>query len=200
MHETPELSALIGSRICHDLISPLGAIGNGLELLRMGGGGSDGPEMALISESVANANARIRFFRLAYGATTPGQTVSPGEIRDILRDLWAGSRLDVVWLATRAGREEVKLSLLLLQCLEVAMPWGGRITVDDTADGGWRLVGEAMRLKLDPAPWQHLLRPTPDPEAIGAAQVQFLLAPPEAARQGRRLDLTIEEGRVTLRF
>jgi len=52
-----DLTALIGSRICHDLISPLGAIGNGVELLQLSGMG-DSPEMALISESVTNANLR----------------------------------------------------------------------------------------------------------------------------------------------
>ena len=61
-----ELNDLIGSRICHDLISPLGAIGNGVELLTMSGM-TEVPEMTLISESVENANARIRFFRIAFG-------------------------------------------------------------------------------------------------------------------------------------
>ena len=63
------IAALIGSRICHDLISPIGAINNGLELLEMTGT-SSGPEMELISESVGNASARIRFFRIAYGAAS----------------------------------------------------------------------------------------------------------------------------------
>jgi histidine phosphotransferase ChpT len=62
-----ELTSLIGSRICHDLISPLGAIGNGVELLAMSEV-AKGPEMSLIAESVENANARIRFFRVAFGA------------------------------------------------------------------------------------------------------------------------------------
>lgn len=56
------LAALIGSRICHDLISPIGAINNGLELLGMSDT-PEGPELELISESVGNASARIRFFR-----------------------------------------------------------------------------------------------------------------------------------------
>ena len=61
------LSALIGSRICHDLISPIGAINNGLELLGMSGN-TPGPEMELIHDSVGNASARIRYFRVAFGA------------------------------------------------------------------------------------------------------------------------------------
>ncbi|HMS96693.1 MAG TPA: histidine phosphotransferase, partial [Tabrizicola sp.] len=65
MTDQPDLAALIASRICHDLISPLGAIGNGVELLAME---RAGPELDLLSESVAHANARIRLFRISFGA------------------------------------------------------------------------------------------------------------------------------------
>lgn len=61
-----DLSALIGSRICHDLISPLGAIANGVELMVLTGA-EQTPKMLLFAESVEAANARIEFFRLAYG-------------------------------------------------------------------------------------------------------------------------------------
>ena len=70
-----DLNALLGSRICHDLISPLSAIGNGIELLTLSG--VDAPsEIALISESVDNANTRIRFFRVAFGAAREDQQIS----------------------------------------------------------------------------------------------------------------------------
>jgi histidine phosphotransferase ChpT len=63
-----EIAALIASRICHDLISPIGAIGNGMELMALSSGQEQSsPELDLISQSVENANARIRFFRIAYG-------------------------------------------------------------------------------------------------------------------------------------
>jgi len=61
------VASAIASRICHDLISPLGAIANGVELLALSGV-QPTPEMDLIAQSVESANARIRFFRLAYGA------------------------------------------------------------------------------------------------------------------------------------
>ena len=65
-HPEDDLVALVGSRLCHDLISPLGAIGNGVELLTMTAT-TLSPELQLITESVAAANARIKFFRLAFG-------------------------------------------------------------------------------------------------------------------------------------
>ncbi len=61
-HTHSNLATLIGSRICHDLISPIGAIHNGLELLELSGGMSQTPEMQLIVESCANARARVTFF------------------------------------------------------------------------------------------------------------------------------------------
>ena len=85
------LSALIGSRICHDLISPIGAINNGLELLGMTTRQA-GPEMALISESVENAAARIRYFRVAYGAAD-SQMMGRSEVTSILTDVAKGGRM-----------------------------------------------------------------------------------------------------------
>ncbi len=86
MQDKPDLAALIGSRICHDLISPIGAIGNGVELLMMDGAAKT-PELALIAESVANANARIRFFRVAFGAAGGDQRIAKGEVAGIIADM-----------------------------------------------------------------------------------------------------------------
>jgi len=91
---TSDLTSLIGSRICHDLISPLGAISNGVELLSMNGA-PIGPEMSLISESVENANARIRFFRIAFGSANETQDVGQKEIQSILHDMSRGGRLSI---------------------------------------------------------------------------------------------------------
>ncbi|MBL9060119.1 MAG: histidine phosphotransferase, partial [Mangrovicoccus sp.] len=116
-----DLVALIGSRICHDLISPIGAIGNGIELIGLTGSGA-GPEMALISESVTNAQARIRFYRLAFGAGKGGQNVTGAEAAEILRDVYGSSRLGVEWEPRgEILRPEAKLVFLLIQCLESAM-------------------------------------------------------------------------------
>jgi histidine phosphotransferase ChpT len=91
-----EFAALVGSSICHDLISPIGAINNGMELMSMSGMASS-PEMALISESVDAANARIRFFRIAYGAPSETQLLGRSEVSSILRDTSRGSRLSLNW-------------------------------------------------------------------------------------------------------
>lgn len=194
---TDDLTAALGSRICHDLISPLGAIGNGVELLMMSGEGH-GPEIALIEESVANANARIRFFRIAYGLAGPGQSVARGEIRSILDDLTRGGRFTVDWqVAGDAARTEVKLAFLALQCMETALPHGGRVSV--AADGAWRIEGRSERVKLDPALWGRLEGGAAAGD-IAAAHVQFALLPREAARLGRRLRVETGGDRVAISY
>ncbi|WP_290687901.1 MULTISPECIES: histidine phosphotransferase family protein [unclassified Haematobacter] len=194
-HDTPDIGALIGSRICHDLISPLGAIGNGLELLRMTGDPA-GEEMSLIGDSVAHANARIRFFRIAYGMAGAEQSVAPGELREIVEGLWGQGRIQVDWLAASTSRQEVKLALLLLQCLETALPRGGRIEVRQ--EGEWLLLAEGDRMRIEESHWACLQKPGQTAE-LGAAQVQFLLAPLEAARQQRRISVDIGD-RLEIRF
>jgi len=88
----PNLNALIGSLICHYLINPLGAIGNGIELLGLAGVAA-GPKKALVSESVENATAKIKFLRLAFGVATQDQTVSRDEILSTLEAMAHGGRL-----------------------------------------------------------------------------------------------------------
>ncbi|WP_108484098.1 histidine phosphotransferase family protein [Oceaniglobus ichthyenteri] len=192
-----DLNALLGSRICHDLISPLGAISNGLELLAMSGV-VDSPEMSLISESVENANARIRFFRVAFGAANPEQEIGRAEILSILGPLSAG-KLNIDWqLQNHPLRVETKLAFLLIQCLESAMPWGGTITVSQN-ETGWRIEGLAERLRPLPDLWSVATRHNP-PNGVGANHVQFPLADKAAADLGRRVIMEEDAGAITLSF
>ncbi len=198
MQEKPDLAALIGSRICHDLISPIGAIGNGVELMLMDNAGSS-PELALIAESVANANARIRFFRVAYGMASGDQRIAKTEVISILTDITRGTRLIYAWnTPADLSRREVRLAFLLLQCLETAMAYGGRVQVDRD-DAGWRIVAETPRLKLDASLWDALSQGT-SPEEIGAGQVHFALVTAELQRQGHTLGVDIREPAIKLSF
>lgn len=190
-------AAAVASRICHDLVSPLGAIANGLELLGLAGL-PEGPEMALISESVQNATARIRFFRLAYGLAGD-QPVSRGEVVATLGAVSRGGRVSYDWLA--AGdqpRAEVKAVFLLLQCLETAMPVGGHVRVAKE-DGAWEVEAEGRRLRVDEAQWTALQSPRARPPD-GAALVQFALLPLALAELGRALALKLGPERVAARF
>ncbi len=199
MTEKPDLAALMGSRICHDLISPIGAIGNGVELLLMDGAGRS-PELALISDSVAHANARIRFFRVAFGAVgAADQRMGRPEVTGILADLMRGGRMTMDWQTpVDLSRREVKLAFLIILCLESAMPQGGAITAE-RGEARWSLRGVAARLRVDPTLWEMLSNPAIHPE-IGPAQVHFALLRDELARQHRRLTVDIRDTDIRLSF
>ena len=192
-----DLAALIGSRICHDLISPIGAINNGLELLNMAGT-AEGPEMDLIGESVGNASARIRFFRISFGAAGD-QMVGQSEIQSILRDLYHSSRLEVVWHPTDPQpRCAVRLAFLALLCLETGMPYGGKIDVREKA-GKWCLHGEADKLNVNEELWAVLAQVCPN-QLLQPSQVQFALLPTVAADDGRKITSQASQTTVEISF
>jgi histidine phosphotransferase ChpT len=193
----PRLAALVASRICHDLVSPLGAIANGLELMALTGEAS--PESELIAESVASANARLRFFRVAYGISGPGQMTSRGEVASTLQAVSRGGRLSYEWEPTgEAPRDEVRPVFLLLQCLESAMPMGGRIRVARD-DATWAVSGEGPAMRVDEALWLGLQDPDgPAPEAPGL--VQFALLPGLIRDLGRSLEVTLAPQEIVARF
>ena len=198
MPDKPDLTALLGSRICHDLISPIGAISNGLELLIMDGS-QGGPEMVLISESVANANARIRFFRVAFGLAQTDQRIARSEVKSILSDVTRGGRLQIEWTSDAdLARAEVKLAFLLIQCLENAMAYGGRVVVTGI-DGRWQIVGQAEKLRIDTDLWEVLANPDANPP-ITPALVQFPLAAEELRTRGFRLKTTLNQRDIQLEF
>jgi len=192
-----DLAALIGSRICHDLISPIGAINNGLELLGMTGDVS-GPELELIADSVENAGARIRFFRIAYGASGD-QSLGQGEICALLRDMSQAGRVRYEWIPSGPQRRaDVRLAFLALQCCETALPYGGKITLDVTA-GTWRVTGSGASINADAALWDGLtMRETA--AQLTPATVQFALLPVLAHDADRQLSTDIGAESVTIVF
>jgi histidine phosphotransferase ChpT len=199
MQDKPDFAALIASRICHDLISPIGAIGNGVELMALAANGAAPPEVALISDSVANANARIRFYRISFGAARGDQRVARSEVLSILTDLARAGRVSYGWTSPGdLARREVRLAFLLLQCVESALAYGGQVEVAQEGTG-WTILASARRLRVDPALWEILTEPGP-PETIDPAQVHFALVPEELSRQGRRLVTEIGETTIRLTF
>jgi len=125
-HSPHSLAELISSRLCHDLVNPLGAIGNGVELIDMTGS-ARGPEMALIRDAVHDAQARLRFLRIAFGGAAPTQVTSAREAKATVQAPWKGSRLRLNWTLTEdVPRLHVKLAYLMVLCAEAALPMGGR--------------------------------------------------------------------------
>lgn len=194
-----DLATLVGSRICHDLISPIGAIGNGLELMSLTGGDDSSAEMALITDSLQNASARIRFFRIAFGAASADQRISRKEVLSILDATARGGRLSYLWTSDDdQSRRDVRIAFLLLQCFETAMPFGGDITViRDSAT--WTVQASADRFKDLGDLWSGLTQPQ-TVVSHTAAQVQFALLPQVLAEAGHVLNVDVAADQITATF
>ncbi|WP_234855618.1 histidine phosphotransferase family protein [Paracoccus everestensis] len=196
-----DLAQLLGSRLCHDLVSPLGAIGNGVELLEMspefpGIGAS--PELMLIAESVAAARARIQLFRVAFGQVQGDQRVSRASLAQLLDGFSGQGRLRVQLEAEGDfARVELRMIMLAMMCLESALPWGGAVTV--VHDGGrWRLVGQADRVKQDPALWAWL--GGDDPRTPAPSEVHFALLAQALADANRQPAWDMDEKGAEIAF
>jgi histidine phosphotransferase ChpT len=195
MTNTPDLAALVGSRLCHDLISPIGAIGNGVELLMMEAGAAPSPELSLIHDSVAQANTRIRLFRLAFGQAGAGQRPGRAEVQGLLLDLGRGGRL--AFLAeglAEMDRPSAKRLFLGLLCLESAFPWGGQVVITQTPEGALTLSATGKRVKPLPHLWPLLTGEAP-PADLAPNEVHFAVLGAELAGQGR---VTMDETQVQM--
>jgi histidine phosphotransferase ChpT len=125
-----DLAALLCSRVCHDIISPVGAINNGLELLDEGG--SDEDAMALIRASAANASARLQYARLAFGAAgSAGMQIDTNDAYNVAAAFIRNEKPELEWRGARAllPKNKVKLLLNLLLVANGAIPRGGKLTV-----------------------------------------------------------------------
>ena len=191
----PDLVALLGSRLCHDLVSPIGAISNGLELLELSGAGSD--EMALIRGSVDAALARISFFRMAFGKAGAEAVVSAREMRDILGAMYKDTRSRVVWTdAEDRPRREMRLACLALNCIEVATPWGAKVEVSRNPNA-WVFHVDAKRLKIDAPLWQGLGRGTL-PADLKGSEVQFGILARDCRQMRRPISVSADDSHLSL--
>ncbi len=127
----PDLAALLCSRVCHDVISPVGAINNGLELLDEGG--ADADAMDLIRTSALNASVRLKFARLAFGASgSVGASIDTGEAEKAAKDFAAAEKkTEVSWNGPRAiiAKNRVKLLLNLFLVAYGSIPRGGSLDI-----------------------------------------------------------------------
>ena len=134
---------LMASRICHDLISPVGAVNNGVEFLEDDmGGGNMGDAIELIAMSAQSAGARLQLFRLAYGAGGRDVSIKPEDIHKTFDAfLQTEGKIKQEWdpITTFAGYDRPEGLCKLLACtlllMSEALPKGGmiRVAVDGAA-------------------------------------------------------------------
>lgn len=128
-----DLAALVASRVCHDIISPVGAITNGLEVLDEEGN-EDMAEFAmdLIRKSARHASAKLQFARIAFGAAgSAGSEIDLGDAQSVATGFMENEKAELVWEVERMllPKNKVKLLLNLILIVNQCIPRGGTITV-----------------------------------------------------------------------
>lgn len=180
----PALDLMIGSRICHDLASPLGAVANGLELLTLSGMG-DSAELALVQDSLRGAKAVLDISRLAYGRAAPGEGEGEGLGAEALRDMAAAyydgkPRLTLDWQLSGA-QSRARAQIVILACLaaEQAVPRGGGLTVQGDPQEA-RITAHGAQPTPDTVLWDGVAGkaplPTPDPRQAHFHMLHHCLA------------------------
>lgn len=151
-----DFAALLVSRVCHDLVSPVGAVVNGLEVLE------DETDLAmradalkLVAASAEQAAARLQFARIAFGAAgSAGAELDLPEVGRIMAGLLKGGKVELLWQAHPANWPKDWAKLLMNAVLSAAdcLPRGGRVIVEtpDGAKPGFRVTASGPMIKLSP--------------------------------------------------
>jgi histidine phosphotransferase ChpT len=173
-----DLAAMLCSRVCHDLISPVGAIGNGLEVLA-------DPEQTgmaefaqeLIENSARQARAKLEFARLAFGASsTAGTEIDTRDAEKVAQAYVAGEKSELDWQIAPMLMPKNKLKMMLNMFLITVgcVPRGGTVTVAaEGPPGAERVVIKASGPKtLIPNGVPELLAGTPEDGRVDAQTIQ----------------------------
>jgi histidine phosphotransferase ChpT len=203
LNDPLDFAGLLCSRLCHDLISPVGAVGNGVELLQAVG--QPGPDdVALIEQSARAAAAALAFFRIAFGVAGPG--ASPVTLRELgaaARAHLGGTRLTVDWPegAGALSREGARVLLLMMLTCAGAAPLGGKLGASaEDGDPPWlETVVEGRRCAFSAAT-VAILAGAPAAEPLGPREAHLALLARAAARLGGRIEAEAGETWARLRF
>jgi histidine phosphotransferase ChpT len=172
-----DLAALLCSRICHDLISPVAALVNGLEVME----DDKDPEtqklaIDLIKKSVGQASARLQFCRIAFGAAgSAGAQIDLADAQKVARNFLEDDKTKLAWNLPPAllPKNRVKLLLNMLVIGAQTIPRGGNLTVDPVGQGeamGFRITAAGANARVAP-PVASLLAGTPA-EGVDAHAIQ----------------------------
>lgn len=156
--EALDLAALLCSHVCHDLISPTGAIVNGLEVLDEAKDEETKTfAYELIKKSAATASARLQFCRIAFGAAgSAGAQIDLGDAESVARGFIEDAKTKLIWSLPRTlmAKNWVKLLLNMLVVAGHAIPRGGTLTVEQSgADGSinFRIVATGLNARVPQA-------------------------------------------------
>ncbi|HZH11290.1 MAG TPA: histidine phosphotransferase family protein [Microvirga sp.] len=199
-----DLAALLCSRVCHDVISPVGAIVNGLEVLEDDSDTSMREfALDLIQKSARQASARLQFARLAFGAAgSAGASIDLGDAEQVARGLFLDDKISFSWTSPRLlfPKNRVKLLLNLVMIAITAIPRGGAIGVTVTGDAencAFTIKAKGLNARI-PAHSQDLLAGHSETGTVDAHGIQIYYAGMVARASNMNVVFNIEGDEVTI--
>ena len=198
-----ELAAHVAAKLCHDFVSPAGAIMSGLDLIN-DPGAQDMREdaLGLITQSAKKLVGLVHYCRVAFGAATSSERFTGEELRGLVAGMVEGGRATLDWRATEpvfdkpAARALVNLAWLTV----AALPSGGMAVITARRDGSDLIlsgVAEGARARLKPEAAAGLAG-QPLTEGLAGQWIQPYWLWLTVIEAGGVLDVTTGDGRVEL--
>ena len=197
-----EFSALMVSRVCHDLVGPLGAVINGLEVLEDERDAKMREDaLKLVTSSANQALARIQFMRIAFGAAgSAGAELDLNEVGRLVAGLLEGGKVKLEWNVPHVywGKDWAKLlmnaSLLGADCL----PRGGLVRVDANAEPpGFKITASGLNARVTEEV-ERSIRGESQPETLDARGIQPFLTHRLSRTVNAGLSIALKDGLVEL--
>jgi histidine phosphotransferase ChpT len=198
-----DLASLLCSRVCHDVISPVGAIVNGIELYDSGDASMKEFSIDLVRKSSRQASARLQFARLAFGAAgSAGAMIDTGDAGLVANAFFADEKINLVWEVPRAllPKNQVKLILNLVMVATHAIPRGGSLTVAGTIageQGDFVLTATGINARM-PHNAEDLIAGRAPNGVVDAHAIQPYYAGQIAQAAGMAVQFAIEGDTVTI--
>lgn len=200
-----DLAALLCSRVCHDLISPTGAIVNGLEVLEEKQSDEETKTFALdlIKKSARTASARLQFCRLAFGAAGSSTAqIDLGDAQNMARAFLEDDKTKLVWNLQRIlmPKNRVKLLLNMLIIAGQTIPRGGTMAVDPVGTGetmGFRIASIGINSRI-PQAIPALLAGKSESGGVDAHAIQPFYTGLLARACGLTVELTAEGDEIVV--
>ncbi len=200
-----DLAALLCSRVCHDVISPVGAIVNGLEVMEdESDPGMKDFALDLIRKSARQASARLQFARIAFGAAgSAGAAIDTGDAELVAKGFFHDDKTRLVWNAQRQllPKNRVKLLLNLLVMAAQGIPRGGDIdvTIEGDESASTFIIAASGKNARIPPHAQALLDGEPEGDSVDAHGIQFYYTGLVARASNMRVSLDLEGEAFTVR-
>lgn len=198
------LAQALASRICHDLVNPVGAVVNGMDLLGEMAGMRADDEVALIAQSARRAADVLAFHRLAFGAAGPDSAeLARAAVMQTVRAMLEGPRVPVTATGENGpalGRTVARAVALAALCGRGLMGMGGRMALDFDPQRALpvRIGIEAIDTERKGALLERLGHAGAGGAGLDPRTLEYALIHSAVAAAGARLDVTVEGGAATL--